>query len=76
MSTNEAYSKFGMGKYLPHTFRTQNGLQEEDGLQPLLSNFALGYVIINVQINYEWFELNGTYPLLAYVVQRKPQKLH
>jgi hypothetical protein len=43
MYLNETYSKVHIGKHLSDKFPTQNGLEQEDALSPLLFNFALEY---------------------------------
>jgi hypothetical protein len=54
-----------MCKYLSDNFRIQNGLKEGDALSPLILNFALEYVIRNVQGNHVRLKLNGTHQLLV-----------
>jgi hypothetical protein len=49
MCLNETYIKVRIGKYLSDNFAIQNHLKEGDALSPLLFNFALEYVIRNVQ---------------------------
>jgi hypothetical protein len=66
MCSNETYITVRTGKNLSDRFTIQNGLKQGDALSPVLSNFALEYVIRNVQENQEGLILNLTHHLLAY----------
>ena len=46
-------------------FPIKNGLEKEDALLPLLSNFSLKYAVRRVQVNQGSWKLNGTYQLLV-----------
>jgi hypothetical protein len=48
---DETYTKVQTDKHLSDVLPLQNGLKQGDALLPLLFNFALEYVIINVQEN-------------------------
>jgi len=51
MCLTETYSRVRVGKNLSDMFPIRNGLKQGDSLSPLLSNFALEYVIRRVQVN-------------------------
>jgi hypothetical protein len=63
---NKTYSKFCIGKHLSDNFPIQNGLKLGDALLPLLFNFALEYVIQNIQEQQVELKLNRTHRLLFY----------
>jgi len=66
MCLNETYNRARVGKNLSHMFPLRNGLKQGDALLPLLFNFALGYVIMRVQVNQNAVKLHGTHQLLVY----------
>jgi hypothetical protein len=49
MRLNETCSKVHTGKTLSDAFPIQNGLKQGDAFSPLIFNFALEYVIREVQ---------------------------
>jgi hypothetical protein len=51
MCLNETYNKDHIDTYLSDTFHLQNGLKQGHALSQLFFNFALEYVIRNVQEN-------------------------
>jgi hypothetical protein len=57
------HSKVRLGKRLSDSFPIQNGLKQGDALSPLLSNFALEYVIWKVQEKKVGLKLNVTHQL-------------
>ena len=62
----ETCSRVRVGKNLCDMFPIRNGLKEGDALLPFLSNFAVEYVIMRVQVNQDGLTLNRTHQLLAY----------
>jgi hypothetical protein len=60
---NETHSKVRIGKHLSENFPIQNDLKQGDALSPLLSNFALEYVIRMVQEHQVGLVFNGTHQL-------------
>ena len=60
---NETCSRMRVGKNLSVMFPIKTGLIKEDGLSPLLFNFAFDYVIRRVQVNRDALKLNGTHQI-------------
>jgi hypothetical protein len=48
------------------TFSVQNDPHQGDDMSPLLNNFALQYVVMEVQVKWEGWKLNMTEQLLDY----------
>jgi hypothetical protein len=64
---NEANSKVHIGRHLSDTFPIQDILKQGHALLPLLSHFALGYVIRKIQEKQMRLYLIGTYQFLVYI---------
>jgi hypothetical protein len=52
---------------LSSSFPIENSLKQRDAYSPLLSNFALAYLIRRVQETNVVLDMNGTHEVLAYV---------
>jgi hypothetical protein len=63
---NEAYSRVRVGKHLSDTFPIKKGLKKGDASSPLLFNFAVEYVIRNVQVNQYGLKLKVTHQFPIY----------
>jgi len=53
---------------LSDMFPISNGLKQGEALKPLLCNVASEYAIRRAQVNQDGLKLNGTHPVLVYVV--------
>jgi len=62
----ETCSRVRVGRNLCDMFPIRNGLKQGDALSPLLSNFAVEYAIMRVQVNQDGLKLNSTHQLMAY----------